>query len=76
MEGFGLPHSRLTNFSEVQGHLPRDSAAHGGLGPPESITNPDHPPQTCPRASLTEAIPHLRPLLPDDSRLCQVDTQG
>lgn len=45
----------------IQAHLPRNSAAHSGLGTPASVSNPSkNASQTGPQASLMEATSHLR----------------
>lgn len=53
-------------------HLPGSPAAHTGLDVHKSITKQNDL-QTFLQANLVELFLQLNSLLPDDSRLCQVD---
>lgn len=46
----------LLSYLSNTAHMPTDGAAHGGLGPPTSISNRENELQTCPQANLREAI--------------------
>lgn len=56
-------------------HLPRNSAAHSGLGLPTSITNQDNFSQTRLQANMVADILCLRVPLPR-GKLCQVDNNN